>query len=229
MRKFFKTTTFFFIPYLIFVLVLLILIFTYQKAELHLMLTAHHTPFWDVFFNIITRIGGGTPFIVVALLLFYRTGASLYFLIVQLVNVLLTNSLKLIFAHPRPMAYFHDNFPDTVLHQIAGIRMYFANGFPSGHTSSTFALMLCIALLSKNKYVAFFSCILAILVGYSRIYLSQHFAEDVVFGSFVGVVSAAVLYPFYLKMSQRHKWPNASIIAVLKQKNLSENEEEANI
>jgi membrane-associated phospholipid phosphatase len=37
---------------------------------------------------------------------------------------------------------------------------------------------------------------LAILVGISRIYLLAHFKEDVLFGSFLGVLSA--LLPIYL-------------------------------
>jgi undecaprenyl-diphosphatase len=47
-----------------------------------------------------------------------------------------------------------------------------------------------------NKKISSILLILAILVGISRIYLLAHFKEDVLFGSFLGVVSA--LLPIYL-------------------------------
>ncbi|MBS1933411.1 MAG: phosphatase PAP2 family protein, partial [Bacteroidetes bacterium] len=45
----------------------------------------------------------------------------------------------------------------------------------------------------------------AVLVGYSRVYLGQHFVQDVFFGSIIGVVSALIVYitidnkPIWLK------------------------------
>ena len=34
------------------------------------------------------------------------------------------------------------------------------------------------------------------LVGYSRMYLSQHFMIDITFGSLIGVISAIIIYSF---------------------------------
>jgi membrane-associated phospholipid phosphatase len=48
---------------------------------------------------------------------------------------------------------------------------------------------------SKLVSMAFFLC--AILVAFSRIYLSQHFLIDVVAGSFIGVASANVVFRIF--------------------------------
>ena len=45
--------------------------------------------------------------------------------------------------------------------------------------------------------------ILALLGGYSRIYLSQHFATDVFAGGIIGVISVAILYPAFLWLNNK--------------------------
>lgn len=191
----------------------------YDKGELHLMLTSFNSPFCDHFFKIVTEIGGSVPIIVGVLFILYEFGASLYILVTQLINLLITSSLKLYFGVPRPARFFFENFPEIALHEVEGITMRMANSFPSGHTSAAFAMMLCIALISKNKVFSVACCFIAILVGYSRIYLSQHFAEDVLFGSIIGVVSALALYPFYEKLTASRRWSTQSIVSVFTDRN----------
>lgn len=221
MKKVLKQNLNFGIVYLLFFVVFLTLIIVYDKGELHLMLTSFYTPFLDKFFRIVTEFGGSGPIVVGILFILYRFGASLYMLVTQLVNLLITSGLKLLFGVPRPTSYFTENFPDTVLHHVEGVTIRFANGFPSGHTSAAFAMMLCIALLSKNKTISAISCVVAILIGYSRIYLSQHFAEDVLFGSVIGIFSGLALYPFYENISRNYRWTNRSIISIFQNKKIA--------
>lgn len=199
--------------YLIFAILLFTLILVYHKGELHLLLTSIHNSFLDIFFRIITEIGGNIPVIVSVLLIFYRIGTSAYILSTQLLNIILTTALKLSFGIDRPKVFFAENFPDIILRKIHGVTMYSANGFPSGHTSAAFALMFCIALIVRKRAVSVVCCFLAILTGYSRIYLSQHFADDVLFGSFIGIISAVMMYPFYKKMNVKYAWFGKSILS----------------
>ena len=78
--------------------------------------------------------------------------------------------------------------------------------------------MTCITLLSQNRYISFFCLMLAIVAAYSRIYLSQHFAEDIMLGSIVGMITALTMYPLYLT-SKNIAWTNKSLISILKIKN----------
>ncbi len=207
--------------YLTFAISFLILIFFYRKGELHLMLTSTHNSFMDIFFRGLTEIGGSIPIIVGLLFLFYRIGVSLYVLSAQLLNVSLTTMLKLYFGVARPKTYFAEHFPHIVLHKIEGITLHSSNGFPSGHTSAAFALMFCIALIARKRIVSVFCCFFAILTGYSRIYLSQHFADDVLLGSFIGILSALIMYLLYKKMDMRFGWFQKSILSFFSKKNLS--------
>lgn len=48
----------------------------------------------------------------------------------------------------------------------------------------------------KNRWLKVLFLIIAMLVGYSRMYLSQHFMIDITFGSLIGVISAIIIYSF---------------------------------
>ncbi|MDO5665915.1 MAG: phosphatase PAP2 family protein [Bacteroidia bacterium] len=205
--------SFFLIPYIIFAITWFSLIIIYEKGELHLILNSYHSPFLDTFFKYFTELGGSIPFIIVAVYLFFQINKSFYLLSTLLINALLTNTLKRLFAVPRPKIFFEENFPDVALQFVDGVRIYEYNGFPSGHTSAVFATMICIALLSRNRYISVLCLLLAVIGAYSRVYLSQHFAEDIMLGSLVGMTTALAIYPLYLK-SRNKTWMNKSILTV---------------
>lgn len=195
----------FFIPYFIYACALLVIIILTDKGVLHLSMNEYHTPFLDTFFRYYTELGASIPFVIVAVFFFYKSSAALYILSSLVLNSLITNGLKRYFAEPRPTLYFENLYPDQVLPLVDGVRVYTHNGFPSGHTSATFALMICLTLITKRKDIAIISFLMAVLLGYSRVYLSQHFTEDVLFGSAVGLSTGLMLYSLYLIMD-RTSW-----------------------
>lgn len=191
----------FWIPYFLFLIVLLTLIIVNEKAELHLWFNSNHTPWQDVFFRYYTQVGEWVPFVVCAGLLFYRFRAALLMLSAQIAAGLVTQIFKRIFNEPRPKRYFSEFFPDVDLPQVIGVHMHSSHSFPSGHTASAFAFFFTLVLLTSNRALQFLYCMLAILVGYSRIYLSQHFANDVLVGAIIGVVMTIVSMYFIDKKS----------------------------
>jgi membrane-associated phospholipid phosphatase len=64
-------------------------------------------------------------------------------------------------------------------------------GFPSGHTTTVFALATAITYLWP-KYSAL-AWIAAILVGLSRIVISAHYPSDVISGAVIGIFSIVLL------------------------------------
>ena len=99
----------------------------------------------------------------------------------------------------RPFIYFRDIYE---LHLINGVEMHHANSFPSGHSSSAFVIFFMLALITKNNSLKFIYFIIASLIAYSRVYLSQHFLIDIYFGSIIS--STITLIIFYFGM----KWQN---------------------
>jgi len=199
----------FYIPYLLFVLMLVILIGCNEKANLHLWIISFNSPAADVFFRYYTFVGDWIPYAVVGGLLFYRYRMALFVLVSQLATGLVSILIKQTWNEPRPILYFKQNFPDIQLHQILGEHMHSSHSFPSGHTITAFAFFLALAFFTKRPAIHFLYFVLAVLVGYSRIYLSQHFAIDVLAGSFIGV-SVTVLCKYYFD-KRTMKWADGSL------------------
>ncbi|HKL96023.1 MAG TPA: phosphatase PAP2 family protein, partial [Paludibacteraceae bacterium] len=100
-------------------------------------------------------------------------------------------------------------------HQVDGVTLHQMFSFPSGHTATVFSLMLALTLIfHKKTWLSFVFFMLAFITAYSRIYLSQHFAEDVLFGSFIGVSMTLVAYWLYQRQS--YAWQEKSIIQIFK-------------
>jgi membrane-associated phospholipid phosphatase len=72
------------------------------------------------------------------------------------------------------------------------------NSFPSGHATSVFALATILALNTSDKRFSILYLITAIITGYSRIYLGQHFLADVTAGALIGTLSGLIVY-WYLR------------------------------
>lgn len=187
MLKLIRENRLFLILSLIFWVVLLVMVVDLPKAKLHLLLNTYHNHILDFIFVNLTQIGGALPFIVGGCLLFYRFSDALLVLIPQILISLPLYVLKQLLDEPRPVIYFqklHLMFP-----HVDGVSLCVTNSFPSGHTTAAFAMFLSLAMIVKNKVwlrVLFF--MLAVGVAYSRVYLSQHFAGDVLGGSVIGVL-----------------------------------------
>lgn len=83
----------------------------------------------------------------------------------------------------RPYAFFEKDLVQTV----EGAEFFKNNSFPSGHTITAFAMFGLVALLYGRKPWVSAACfIAAIVVAWSRMYLGQHFYEDVWVGSMIG-------------------------------------------
>ncbi|NBX80192.1 MAG: phosphatase PAP2 family protein [Flavobacteriales bacterium] len=175
---------------------LLLILFT-PKLELHQALNSYHTSFLDTIAKYATNVGDGLFFVIIALIfLFISIQKSVVFLLSFLLSAGITQFLKhFVYAsHFRPMHHFQ-NVAD--FHKIDGLTYHFANSFPSGHSTSCFALFTVFVLFysSKKSWQMVF-LLAAISFAFTRVYLSQHFFEDVFVGSLIGTLTAYFIYFF---------------------------------
>ena len=204
------------------------------KGELHLLLCDHHTPARDIFYRYYTQIAEWFPYVVcIALLLFGRIGNGLFATTAMISSALTTQLFKHIVNAPRPVTWFAAQMPDVQLPLVEGVSMNKWFSFPSGHTTSFFALafVACILLTSKTSEDSTTSTprnpkisgilgiieqatlfFLAALGGYSRIYLSQHFSADVFAGMVVGILITIVCYSIFVRFEDK-KWYNYRLFA----------------
>ncbi len=97
-----------------------------------------------------------------------------------LVSVL-TAVLKSAFARPRPFMVV----PNAIVFQLES-----GWSFPSGHTSRVFSLLPSTKGMNRKMRLLGYS--LAILVGFSRIYIGLHYPLDLVAGAALGIAAGRI-------------------------------------
>ena len=163
--------------------------------------------FFDVFFSLITRFGEEI-FFVCLFLIFYWVVSYNYafkFALFYLTSVLINNVLKIIVKRPRPWMA-----SDLVDNKLPATGM----SFPSGHSQgiaciSTFIVYDCYKYKPFKKGVNITILVslivLSLLVGFSRIYLGQHYLTDVIAGLVLGVLVILLVNFIYSKISNKFK------------------------
>ncbi len=191
MIKFIKKNLAFLLPFDLFFSISIIFIFIFSKIDIHLFLNSFHTPFLDTFFKYFTHLGDGFVIVFfITFLLFWQRKNAIMLTIIGVLQLIIIRTLKLLSSSPRPMIYFENN---EILPLVEGVNMHYYNSFPSGHTATAFSLFFFLAMIVKNKLLKFSLFLIALFVGFSRIYLSQHFLIDVVFGALIGIVISFVV------------------------------------
>lgn len=169
--------------------------FSFSKTNGFLIFNQFHPTWLDIFFKYFTNLGDGLISILaaIALLLFQKRKKAMTVAPAYIYSGLLVQLMKRIFHLPRPK-YFFEQTLFHYTHFIEGLSTHNQNSFPSGHTASAFALATALVMIFKKKQISFYCLFLALSVGYSRIYLAQHFLVDVIFGAITGIICAIISY-----------------------------------
>jgi len=194
----------------------LMAIILYDKPTLHLLINNHHHPLADTFFAIITHIGSGTISVILAVIiaLFISVRKGWFILFTFLTSGLVVQVMKrFIFSEARrPIAFFGEN----VLHTIEGVQLHHYHAFPSGHTTSAMALGLCFCIIVKHNALKHLFLLFAFLVAFSRVYISQHFMEDIVAGTIIAFTVVLASYPWIYNL--KANWLDTPAIKLIGKK-----------
>jgi membrane-associated phospholipid phosphatase len=181
----------------------------FPKGELVLLINQHHTPYLDLFFKYITYFGDGSIMAILLIgLLFFSYKLSILTTFSVLFQSVLVSLFKrwLFKGLERPTAFFEGidwNF-------VEGVNVHGSNTFPSGHTTTGFALFALLVVIFNNRnYILSMSFFLmASLVGLSRVYLLQHFVVDIFFGAIFGILSVVLALMLMEKFFQKEQLDN---------------------
>ncbi|MCH5586386.1 undecaprenyl-diphosphatase [Shimazuella sp. AN120528] len=139
---------------------------------------------WDHFFESLTSYG---PYLYIAVLLILAIRPSSR---LAAINGFLTASLAigvnfligLVFYRPRPFVAHHVHM---LLPHVAD------SSFPSDHTTGSIAIAL--AIWFYNRKLGIPLILMALFIGFSRIYVGHHYPTDVLGGILIGTVVAILV------------------------------------
>ncbi len=211
-RTFLKVNRYFLNGFLIFLLLSLIVLSQTQVGDSLLWTNANRNRFLDQFFIYGTTLGEEVGYIglmLVLLLVRYRSAICLPF--IGLAVTLIAYYLKGYFDYARPVPHFKLIGELEQLNLIEGVKIYEGwNSFPSGHAMAGFALFSFASFCVDKKYknvVGPIFLLLAVVVGFSRVYLLHHFMRDIIFGASLGIVIGMIFYFLQFQIFPcPHKW-----------------------
>ena len=208
----------FLISYGVFVLGLAALLFFFSKTELFIILNGSYTNFGDMVFPYITRIGSGYLSLMVTItFLFFRYRLAVIGACSFLLTGVVTQMMKhFVFADSlRPYKFFENS---GLIHTVSDVQMHSFHSFPSGHSATAFSLCFMLALILDKRYQLWglLFALIAMLIGYSRIYLGQHFPEDILGGSLIGVMITWGCYQVLNKQLLTTAWADKSLFRMMK-------------
>jgi membrane-associated phospholipid phosphatase len=217
MKNIYKHQQTFIIAFAIWFIIAASLLLIRDKIFWQITVNENHTLVFDYFFKYFTLFGDGILIVIFAvLMLFVRYRLAIFTLLSYLLSGLFAQLLK--------RYVFEDNFrPSSVfskidydLLQVLDVSMESRHSFPSGHTTSAFAFFCTLSLFfaAKNGIIQMLLFLSAFLVGFSRIYLNQHFLSDVFMGSILGVLTTLFLYLWVSRW--KAKWLDRSVLTVSK-------------
>jgi len=146
------------------------------------------------FWNWITFFGEGWLIAILSVILMFWKGwkKGVYLGLAPLVAGLVGQFFKrVVFQdHDRPKLHFQKMHQAIQLPRNVEVHLH--HSFPSGHTIGAFAFFYLFSSFVPSRLASLFFLLLASLVGFSRIFLAQHFPLDVVVGSFIGLLVAEI-------------------------------------
>jgi membrane-associated phospholipid phosphatase len=189
--QYWKEQRLFVMMYSLVLLVSFYFLWQHDRLSGHMIINQYWHTFFDHFFMYFTHIGDGLFGIgVLIFVAFFNWRMALVGGVGFGISAGITQFLKKIVYDDvmRPFIvlwdYFHHNPASHLVEQHGAIQ--YGNSFPSGHATAAFAIFTFLALYSRNKWIGFLCLFIAILASFSRVYLSEHFTEDIVFGSIIG-------------------------------------------
>lgn len=187
-------------------LIVALFLLIYGKENSFLVINKYNSPQFDYVFEYWTYLGDGIIWVpLFAYVLLFKRDYFVAVLSALIICTFLTQFLK-------KVIYPNDFRPIVVLaDKVRVIPGYYINrlhSFPSGHTSTAFTLALLSAFIVKRNFWVYFFPLIAFFVGYSRVYLAQHFVTDVFAGMLTGIISAALgllIYERFRKVKPKEK------------------------
>lgn len=175
-----------------------------QNVDIDILRNINHNrnitldPTFKTITNSVFPVAVGVPAVVTTLHLLNKDSASKQRAIIisgtVIISSAITGLLKYTIQRERPFV----TYPD--INHITPEDSY---SFPSGHTSTAFALATSVTIAYPKWYVATPAYLWASSAAYSRMHFGVHYPSDVIAGALIGSGSAWLCYQLNKRLLQR--------------------------
>ena len=214
MRSTGRSALIFTITWAVMAAIVFVIVLATDKLVLHATINGAHAPAADLFFSYATHLADGLvpTGIAIGLLIFcdlrsfmmVGLSAGLSAIVVQLAK-------RNVFADADRPFMFKDRLGE--MDWVAGIEMNHHFSFPSGHSTAAFSTCIALAVIIGRTRWALVLALIAATLAFSRVYLSQHFTEDILAGSLLGTVTGLLVYWWlYRSPFSRRSWLDRGIL-----------------
>ena len=154
-------------------------------------------PLFDAVMPFITHFGGyiamfAICILVLVLSIVFKKDNIKKIALICLISLLVADGialvLKLLIFEPRPYLML-DNVHVLIVEDDPF-------SFPSGHVTSTCAVVFALIFKFKDKLWSFVLLLFAFIIGFSRIYVGVHYPSDVLAGAIIGIFGAYVVHRY---------------------------------
>ncbi len=218
MKEFVKHNYIFVSIYILLLFKIGTILLHHGKVQIHQSINSFvSNEYFDIFFKLITHLGDGIfAILIVVIVLFFNVKKSVYVLLSYVFASLISTIIKnYIYVNTCRPSFAFQYFVREPLKLVEGVEMNIFNSFPSGHSTTAFAVFISLMFLSKNFFIKFLCLLLACLAAYSRTYLSQHWLVDIYFGSIIGFSFSVLFYFIFYKKSYFQSY-ETGILNILK-------------
>lgn len=189
-------------------LVVFILVLATDKLALHAAINSAHAPIADLFFRYATHLADGLVPTAIALALLLLSDLRSFMMVglsAGLSAIIVQLAKRNVFADADRPFMFKDRLGN--MDWVAGIEMNHYFSFPSGHATAAFSTCIALAVIIGRSQWAALLALIAALLAFSRVYLSQHFTEDILAGSLLGTSTGLLVYWWlYRSPFSRRRW-----------------------
>ena len=177
---------------------------TLQHLDQHILLSLNslHTPYWDNFMWLFTGKIIWIPMyasILYVLLRNFNLSVTLFTLVAIALTITYADQICASLIRPlvERMRPSNPNNPLSEFIHLVNDKRGGRYGFPSCHSSNSFALAFFVFLFFRQRWLTFFIVLWAIANSYTRIYIGVHYPGDLLAGMVVGISGAVMIYSLY--------------------------------
>lgn len=164
-----------------------------DQLDLHREMHPYTSGAMDLFFSSVTHLADGLVPTILALILLFAVNVRAFLLVGMScgLSAIIVQALKRVFAYDRPFM-FKEQLGD--MHWVEGLQLHHHLSFPSGHATAAFSMCFALAVLIDQRMWSLILALVASILAYSRVYLSQHFTEDILAGAALGTITAYLVH-----------------------------------